>query len=86
MACVSSVSFAVLINGATSPFFTSEKGLRQGCPLSPLLFLLVVKGLSKVILNAVRTVEFQRIQITTSQRLTHLLFVDDILIFYSGQR
>jgi hypothetical protein len=86
MACITSVSFAVLINGAASPFFTSEKGLRQGCPLSPLLFLLVAEGLSRAILNAVRTGEFHGIQITTSQRLTHLLFVDDILIFCSGQR
>jgi hypothetical protein len=49
MACISSVSFVVLINGATSPFFISERGLWQGCPLSPLLFLLVAKGLSRAI-------------------------------------
>jgi hypothetical protein len=84
MACISSVSFAVLINGAASPFFISEKGLRQGCPLSPLLFLLVAEGLRRALLNAVNTGEFLGIQITPNQRLTHLLFVDDILIFCSG--
>ena len=50
MACISTMSFAVLINGAASPFFHAGMGLRQGCPLSPLLFLLVAEGLSRFIL------------------------------------
>jgi hypothetical protein len=86
MACITSVSFAVLINGATSPFFTFEKGLRQGFPLSPLLFLLVAEGLSRAIENAVRSGDFNGIHLTAGLRITHLLFVDDILIFYNGQR
>jgi len=46
MACLSSFSFSLLINGSTTPFFKAERGLRQGCPLSPLLFLLVAECLS----------------------------------------
>jgi hypothetical protein len=42
MSCISIVSFFILINGATSPFFHSERGFRQGCTLSPLLFMLIV--------------------------------------------
>jgi hypothetical protein len=46
MSCVVSATFVVLINGETSPFFHSERGLRQGCPLSPLLFILIMESLS----------------------------------------
>eukprot|EP00253_Pinus_taeda_P002680 PITA_02680 len=54
MGCISNVSFVVLINGAASPFFKSQRGLRQGCPLSPFLFLLVAEGLSRLIHKARR--------------------------------
>ena len=54
MCCFTTVSFSILINGATSPFFHAERGLRQVCPLSPLLFLLVAKGLSRLLLEVHR--------------------------------
>jgi hypothetical protein len=75
----------VLINGATSPFFSSGRGLRQGCPLSPLLFLLVTEGLSRALISAINTGDFQGIKTYPDLRITHLLFVDDVLIFSSGR-
>ena len=47
-ACVSTVSLSVLVNGAPTRQFNIKRGLRQGCPLSPLLFNLVVEALSVV--------------------------------------
>jgi len=86
MTCISTVSFSVLINGAASPFFHAERGLRQGCPLSPLLFLLVAEGLSRAISEAKVEGRFQGIQVAPNLNITHLLFVDDVLIFCSGNR
>jgi hypothetical protein len=52
MSCISYTSFFFLINGSASPLFHVERGLRQGCNLSPLLFLLVEKGLSRDLADA----------------------------------
>eukprot|EP00253_Pinus_taeda_P030228 PITA_30228 len=84
MGCISSVSFAVLINGSASSFFNSQRGLRQGCPLSPLLFLLVVEGLSRLIHKARREGKVKGIEVAINLFISHLLFVDDILIFTNG--
>lgn len=78
--------FAILINGVDSPFFHSHRGILQGCPLSPLLFLLVVEGLSHYLSIAKYEGSFGGIQISQELSISHLLFADDILIFYDGSQ
>lgn len=84
MCCITSASFSVLINGSASYFFHVEQGLRQGCPLSPLLFMIIMEGLSRVIASTKHDEHFQGLKITNQCILTHLLFIDDVLIFLDG--
>ena len=43
--CISTVHFSILINGCPSGFFASSRGLRQGDPLLPLLFVVMMEAL-----------------------------------------
>ncbi|XP_072078102.1 uncharacterized protein [Arachis hypogaea] len=52
--CVSTASMSVLVNGSPSKEFKMERGLRQGDPLSPLLFVLVVDVLHRMLGEAAR--------------------------------
>jgi hypothetical protein len=86
MSCISSETFVVLINGTTSPFFHAERGIRHVYPLSPLFFILVVEGLSCALENEKSHGLLHGIAISLALNLTHLLFVDYVLLFYNGQR
>jgi hypothetical protein len=46
MSCMDTTTFAILVNGEALGFFKGGRGMRQGCPLSPLLFILVMEALS----------------------------------------
>ena len=84
MGCVQTASFVVLINGSSSNFFRASRGLRQGCPLSPFLFLLIVDALSRIINHVKRARSFKGIKITSSLELTHILFIDDVVMLGEG--
>ena len=76
--CVMSVSFSVLINGSHSELFGASRGLRQGDPLSPYLFILLVEGLGRWIKQNVGSGYIQGWRWGgTLPPQTHLQFVDD---------
>jgi hypothetical protein len=68
-----------LINGRASKFFKPTRGLKQGCPMSPLLFLLAVDGLTRIVDAYKRNGKLKGVQIGRGLPSFHLLFVDDVL-------
>ena len=84
MGYVQSVSFAVLINGSPSNFFRSSRGLGQGCPLSPFLFLLIVDDLSIIIHQYEMEGSYKGVMVTNSEELSQILFVDDVIMMGEG--
>ncbi|CAL1407079.1 unnamed protein product [Linum trigynum] len=82
MNCVSSVSYAVLVNGHKSRFFNPGRGLREGDPFSPYLFLLYAEGLSALINKNGKEKKIHGLKICNrAPVVSHLLFADDCIIF-----
>lgn len=80
-ACIENANYSIIINGIPTPFFSAERGLRQGCPLSPLLFILAMNSLSLHIKKVVSENTCRPVKICRNNFVSHNLFVDDVLIF-----
>ncbi|XP_016168080.1 uncharacterized protein LOC107610554 [Arachis ipaensis] len=82
MECVTTTSISVLINGSPSKSFKMERGLRQGDPLSPFLFVLVVDVLHRMVGQAVRNECISPLVVgRDGVKLSHLQFADDTILF-----
>ena len=86
LSSLSSVSFSLLINGVATSFFKSGRGLRQRCPLAPLLFLIVVEGLGRALLFAKDYGSYHGLSFGNNIELTHVLFVDDVVMVNDGSK
>ncbi|KAJ0877929.1 putative RNA-directed DNA polymerase [Helianthus annuus] len=69
---------SVLVNGSPTFEFSCEKGIRQGDPISPFLFLIVMEGLSSLIRMACDKGMFQGVRLNNDGNIiSHLLYADD---------
>lgn len=81
---ISTVSFSILLNGSPYGFFKPSRGLRQGDPLSPFLFVIFTEVLTRLLKRDEDAHLLHGIRIArNAPPITHLLFAD-ILCFFLG--
>jgi hypothetical protein len=80
-ACISTPSFSVIINGQAYQNFTSSRGVRQGCPISPYLFVLAINELSIQLQHGLAQAALSGVTLGPNCPPIHsLLFADDLII------
>lgn len=75
--CISTEAMSVIVNGVSCGHFKPTRGLRQGAPLSPYLFILAAEGFSRLFTKAETNSQLSGI-------LLQPLFADDLLVFTKG--
>lgn len=79
--CISSPSYSIKINGSLDMFFAGRKGIRQGDPLSPYIFVICMEVLSNMLDKAFSSGDISYHPLCKKIGLTHLCFADDLIIF-----
>ena len=83
---ITTAHFSISINGELAGFFRSTRGLRQGDPLSPYLFVIAMEGLTRIIQHEIsRNNSFKYHWRCEKQNITHLCFADDLILFCRGE-
>lgn len=78
---ISSTFFSILINGIPSSTFRPSRGIRQGDPLSPFLFVILAEGLGRSIKSAILSRNLKGIAFHQAPAISHQQFVDDNMLF-----
>ncbi|PNY03672.1 ribonuclease H [Trifolium pratense] len=82
-----SARLSVLVNGKLAGFFNCTRGVRQGDPLSPLLFCIAEEVLSRSISNALLNGELSLMTLCRNTPIPfHVLYADDIMVFCKGSK
>jgi len=85
MTCVTTSSFSIGVNGNIYGFFRGKRGLRQGDPMSPYLFTMVMEYLTLILKDLVHNSSVFRFHNTCKkQRIINICFADDLFLFSRG--
>ena len=82
--CITTTSFSIAFNGELLDCFPGKKGLRQGDPISSLLFVLAMDILSKLLDKGAMDNRFGTHPQGNAPLITHMGFADDVLLFFDG--
>lgn len=85
MTCVHSIEYLIMVNGSLTKKFTPSRRIRQGDTLSPLLFLLCVKGLLAMLSDDLQTLK-GAVVCRGGLRISHLFFAYDNLLFGTASK
>eukprot|EP00253_Pinus_taeda_P017577 PITA_17577 len=79
---ISTPIFSILVNGTPTKTFNASRGIRQGDPMSPFLFILAAEGLGRIIKREIRKKKIRGLKPWGNNlAITHQQFVDDIMLF-----
>ena len=85
MLCISTVEYSVLFNGTVVGSVVPGRGLRQGSPLSPYLFIVCAEGLSAMIRDSeARGALHGCLVCRNAPSISHLFFADDSYLFFKS--
>ena len=87
MQCISTVTYSFLINGLPRGKVVPSRGIRQGDPLSPYIFIMCSEVLSGLCNKAQEEGDFNGLQVARGcPRIFHLLFADDTMFFLHANK
>lgn len=82
--CITTASFTICVNGESGVYFKSRRGLRQGDPLSPYLFVLAMEVFSRLLKSRYESGYIRYHPNAEPIDISHLMFADDVMVFYDG--
>ncbi|CAH9135062.1 unnamed protein product [Cuscuta epithymum] len=85
MECVSTSSFSISINGVLHGWFEGKRGLRQGDPMSPMLFVICLEYLSRMLDIKTSVLTFCHHPLCFKVKISHLAYADDLMLFSKGE-
>lgn len=84
--CITTTSFSIAFNGELLDCFPGKKGLRQGDPISSLLFVMAMDILAKLLDRGAMDNLFGLHPLGNAPLITHVSFADDVLLFFDGTK
>ena len=85
MVCITTSKFTICVNGERHGYFKGGRGLRQGDPISPYIFTLVMEMLNLIVKDEIKKDGRFKYHFGCKQlKITHLCFVDDLIMLCHG--